>query len=90
MTATNPTRATSDNSIPLTGDEDAHALDRDERNVLWYVRQHEPVTRDELADQSQLPLQRVDRILAVLERHDLVDVHVGWTRTTIRTTGGQR
>lgn len=81
MTATNPTGATSDNSTPLT---------EAEQNALRYTRRHEPVTRDELADQSQLPLQRVDRILATLERHDIADVHVGWTRTTIRTTGGKR
>jgi len=90
MTASNPTRATSDNSIPLTGDENAHALDEDEQNVYEYTQRHEPVTRNELAQQAQLPLQRIDRILATLERHDLVDVHVGWTRTAIRATGGQR
>ncbi|QCC57377.1 hypothetical protein [Natrinema thermotolerans] len=78
MTATNPNRATSDNSTPLT---------EAEQNVLRYTRRHEPVTRDELAEQAQLPLQRIDRILASLERYDHADVHVGWTRTTIRTVG---
>lgn len=81
MTATDDNAASRNNSVALT--DDTRGLDPDAQTVLEYVRRHEPVTRSEVRSQTGLPVQRLDRILASLERLAFVDVHQGFSTTTI-------